>query len=190
MLAARAAARSSAPNSSSQTLGLSRCKRRKARGDARLCAPRPQPRGRRSFEARRLHRQQESRQGRGPQSHEAALPGARPRIDADVRPCRLGPCDHWAIWRHRAGVCIAAPRSCTRAGEDAIVIARLLILVAKGWQKGPSRILPPSCRYQPSCSAYAITAIQRYGAARGGWLALRRIMRCHPWGGQGHDPVP
>ena len=70
------------------------------------------------------------------------------------------------------------------------MIARLLILIAKGWQKGPSQILPPSCRYQPSCSAYAITAIQRYGAARGGWLALKRIFRCHPWGGQGYDPVP
>ena len=66
----------------------------------------------------------------------------------------------------------------------------LLILVARGWQLGPSQILPPSCRYQPSCSAYAITAIRRYGAARGGWMALKRICRCHPWGGQGYDPVP
>ena len=70
------------------------------------------------------------------------------------------------------------------------MIARMLILVAKGWQNGPSRILPPSCRYQTSCSPYAITALQRYGAARGGWLALKRLMRCHPWGGQGYDPVP
>jgi putative membrane protein insertion efficiency factor len=51
-------------------------------------------------------------------------------------------------------------------------------------------VLPPSCRYQPSCSAYAITAINRYGAGRGGWMALKRILRCHPWGGQGYDPVP
>jgi putative membrane protein insertion efficiency factor len=65
-----------------------------------------------------------------------------------------------------------------------------MILVARGWQLGPSQILPPSCRYQPSCSAYAITAIERYGAARGGWMALKRILRCHPWGGQGYDPVP
>ena len=65
-----------------------------------------------------------------------------------------------------------------------------MILIAKAWQKGPSQVLPPSCRYQPSCSAYAITAIERYGAARGGWMALKRICRCHPWGGQGHDPVP
>ena len=65
-----------------------------------------------------------------------------------------------------------------------------MILIAKGWQKGPSQILPPSCRYQPSCSAYAITAIERYGAARGAWMALKRILRCNPWGGQGYDPVP
>ena len=70
------------------------------------------------------------------------------------------------------------------------MIARLLIWVARGWQLGQSKVLPPSCRYQPSCSAYAITALERYGAARGGWLALKRICRCHPWGSQGHDPVP
>ena len=70
------------------------------------------------------------------------------------------------------------------------MIARMLILLTRGWQLGPSRFLPPSCRYQPSCSAYAITALQRYGAGKGGWLALKRIMRCHPWGGQGFDPVP
>jgi uncharacterized protein len=70
------------------------------------------------------------------------------------------------------------------------MIARLLIILARAWQLGPSSVLPPSCRYQPSCSAYAIEAIKRYGAARGGWLALRRILRCHPWGGSGLDPVP
>jgi uncharacterized protein len=70
------------------------------------------------------------------------------------------------------------------------MIARLLILVARAWQVGPSRVLPPSCRYQPSCSAYAITALQRYGALRGGFLAAKRLLRCHPWGGSGHDPVP
>ena len=70
------------------------------------------------------------------------------------------------------------------------MIARLMILVAKGWQKGPSMLLPPSCRFQPSCSAYAIGAIQRYGAWRGGILAARRLLRCHPWGGSGYDPVP
>jgi uncharacterized protein len=70
------------------------------------------------------------------------------------------------------------------------VIARLLIVLTRLWQMGPSRILPPSCRYAPSCSAYAIEALSRYGAARGTWLAVRRIGRCHPWGGHGYDPVP
>ncbi len=70
------------------------------------------------------------------------------------------------------------------------MIARLLILIARAWQLGPSRILPPSCRYTPSCSGYAIEALSRYGAARGGWLAARRLARCHPFGGHGYDPVP
>ncbi|HEX8625059.1 MAG TPA: membrane protein insertion efficiency factor YidD [Allosphingosinicella sp.] len=70
------------------------------------------------------------------------------------------------------------------------MIAKLFIWIARGWQLGPSRALPPSCRFQPSCSAYAITALQRYGALRGSWLAARRLLRCHPWGGSGPDPVP
>ena len=70
------------------------------------------------------------------------------------------------------------------------MIAKALVLIARGWQLGPSVILPPSCRYSPSCSAYAIEAISRYGALKGGWLAARRLLRCHPWGGSGCDPVP
>ena len=49
---------------------------------------------------------------------------------------------------------------------------------------------PASCRYSPSCSEYALTAIKRHGAFKGGWLAVKRILRCHPWGGHGYDPVP
>jgi putative membrane protein insertion efficiency factor len=49
---------------------------------------------------------------------------------------------------------------------------------------------PASCRYFPSCSEYALQAIKKYGPFKGGWLAFKRIMRCHPWGGQGFDPVP
>ena len=70
------------------------------------------------------------------------------------------------------------------------MIAKLMIMAARGWQLGPSLILPPSCRYTPSCSAYAIEAIGRYGAVRGGWMAAKRLCRCHPWGGSGFDPVP
>lgn len=51
-------------------------------------------------------------------------------------------------------------------------------------------LLPNACRFEPSCSAYSIEAIKKHGAVKGGWLALRRILRCHPWGGQGYDPVP
>ncbi|MDL2241721.1 membrane protein insertion efficiency factor YidD [Bacteroidales bacterium OttesenSCG-928-L03] len=49
---------------------------------------------------------------------------------------------------------------------------------------------PPSCRYSPTCSEYAIEAIRKYGPFKGGWLALKRIARCNPWGGHGFDPVP
>ncbi|BBD01672.1 MULTISPECIES: membrane protein insertion efficiency factor YidD [Sphingobium] len=70
------------------------------------------------------------------------------------------------------------------------MIARLLILIARFWQVGPSRILPPTCRYAPSCSEYTIQAIRKYGAIKGSWLGFKRLMRCHPWGGSGYDPVP
>ena len=53
---------------------------------------------------------------------------------------------------------------------------------------GPA--LPKSCRYEPSCSRYAYTAVERYGAVRGAWLAVKRLLRCQPWGGSGYDPVP
>jgi putative membrane protein insertion efficiency factor len=67
---------------------------------------------------------------------------------------------------------------------------RLLILFVRLWQLGPSVILPPSCRFSPSCSQYAIEALGKHGAIKGGWLTVKRLLRCHPWGGHGHDPVP
>jgi len=70
------------------------------------------------------------------------------------------------------------------------MIARLLIGAARLWQVTVSAILPPSCRFTPSCSQYAIEALQRHGTLRGTALAARRIARCHPWGGSGYDPVP
>ncbi len=68
--------------------------------------------------------------------------------------------------------------------------SRVLIGLARGWQLSFSVVLPPTCRFQPSCSTYAIEAVTRFGALRGGWLAARRIANCHPFGGSGFDPVP
>ena len=69
------------------------------------------------------------------------------------------------------------------------VVARPLMAVIRGYQVLRAG-RPSPCRFDPSCSAYAIDALQAHGAARGTFLALRRLGRCHPWGGQGYDPVP
>ena len=53
-----------------------------------------------------------------------------------------------------------------------------------------SPLTPPSCRYTPTCSAYAIEAVKKHGVLKGGWLAAKRILSCNPWGGSGYDPVP
>ena len=67
---------------------------------------------------------------------------------------------------------------------------RAALAAIRLYQALVSPALPTACRYQPTCSHYAHTAIERYGLARGGWLAIRRLARCHPWGGSGYDPVP
>ena len=66
----------------------------------------------------------------------------------------------------------------------------ILIIPIKSYQILISPLLGPSCRFTPTCSQYAIEAIQKYGPIKGSWLAFKRIIRCHPWGGCGHDPVP
>ncbi|MBK9556543.1 MAG: membrane protein insertion efficiency factor YidD [Bacteroidetes bacterium] len=66
----------------------------------------------------------------------------------------------------------------------------LLILPVKIYQLVLSPILPNSCRYKPTCSNYMVAAIQKHGPIKGLWLGIKRISRCHPWGGHGHDPVP
>ncbi len=68
--------------------------------------------------------------------------------------------------------------------------AKLLGGLVRGYQLFVSPLRPMSCRYLPTCSEYARQAIAGHGAAKGGWLSLRRLLRCHPWGGAGLDPVP
>ena len=70
------------------------------------------------------------------------------------------------------------------------LISYLMLLIIKAYKALISPILPPSCRYLPTCSDYSVQAIQKYGPFKGGWMALKRIARCNPWGGHGYDPVP
>lgn len=69
-------------------------------------------------------------------------------------------------------------------------IGWLLILPLRFYQKFISPLTPPSCRFTPTCSQYAIEAITKHGPIKGLWLAVRRVLRCHPGGGSGYDPVP
>jgi hypothetical protein len=80
---------------------------------------------------------------------------------------------------------LQAPHSVLRA-----LPARLLALFVRVWQVGLSPLFGPSCRFHPSCSAYAVEALERHGARRGAWLAARRVARCHPFHEGGLDPVP
>jgi putative membrane protein insertion efficiency factor len=70
------------------------------------------------------------------------------------------------------------------------VLAWPLLALVWIYRNAVSPLLGANCRFQPTCAAYAEEALRRYGAFRGGWLALKRISRCHPWGGSGYDPVP
>ncbi len=66
----------------------------------------------------------------------------------------------------------------------------LFIGLIRLYQGAISPYLPPSCRYSPTCSQYGVEAINKHGPLRGGWLTLKRMATCHPWGGSGYDPVP
>ncbi len=71
-----------------------------------------------------------------------------------------------------------------------IILAYPFIIIFRLYQILISPILPPSCRYQPTCSHYTIEALKTHGLIKGGWLSIKRIASCHPWGGSGYDPVP
>lgn len=70
------------------------------------------------------------------------------------------------------------------------VLAKPIILIIRVYQKWISPLFPAKCRYQPTCSQYCVEALQKHGFWRGGFLGLKRIFSCHPWGGSGYDPVP
>lgn len=70
------------------------------------------------------------------------------------------------------------------------VVVWLLLLPIYFYQKAISPMLPAACRFTPTCSQYAVEALKKYGPIKGLWLAIKRILRCHPWGGSGYDPVP
>ncbi len=69
-------------------------------------------------------------------------------------------------------------------------ISSILLIFIQFYQHSISPFLPPACRFVPTCSQYALEAIQKYGPFKGSWLTLKRLLRCHPWGGSGYDPVP
>ena len=69
-------------------------------------------------------------------------------------------------------------------------IVAVLVLPIQFYRYCISPLFPPVCRFTPTCSQYAIEALRKYGPVKGGWLAIKRICRCHPWGGSGYDPVP
>ncbi|MBI4521038.1 MAG: membrane protein insertion efficiency factor YidD [Gemmatimonadetes bacterium] len=70
------------------------------------------------------------------------------------------------------------------------MLRKTIITLIRGYQVAISPWTPPVCRYVPSCSAYALEAVARHGAGKGIWLGVRRLLRCHPFGGRGYDPVP
>ena len=70
------------------------------------------------------------------------------------------------------------------------IFSYILIILIRFYQRFISPLTPPACRFVPSCSQYTVEAIQKHGPMKGLWLAIKRICRCHPWGGCGHDPVP
>lgn len=70
------------------------------------------------------------------------------------------------------------------------LLSHLMMGLIKFYKYSISPLLMPACRYSPTCSEYGMEAIKKYGARKGGWLTLKRFLRCNPWGGHGYDPVP
>ena len=132
------------------------------------------------------------------QPHQAARAGGFPEPPAST-PGRLGHRGQSAQDRGHDGVscvrtAIAAPVSRASAGRilrgGSAALRLLALVLIRFYQSCLSPISPSSCRFYPSCSAYAYEAIEKWGAWQGIKLTVRRLGRCRPWGGQGYDPVP
>ena len=93
-----------------------------------------------------------------------------------------------AKWDGRIDPAARANASVPQTGPT--VITRALMAAVTGYRRFVSPLLPPRCRFEPSCSAYALEALRVHGAARGLWLAVARVARCHPFNPGGYDPVP
>mgnify|MGYP000932893881 FL=1 len=84
----------------------------------------------------------------------------------------------------------SVPVNKTKFVKVMIILAYPIVLLIRFYQMFISPVLPPSCRYTPTCSTYTLEALKKYGLLKGGYLGLKRILSCHPWGGSGYDPVP
>ncbi len=144
------------------------------------------------------HHPEGSGKGRGPKSYPAAASrsgSAQPEAD----PPGLGHCAESSPARRGHDVRDPCPGNsssdASRRGRPRLRAASKIAIypilgLIRVYQFCISPWLFPSCRYVPSCSAYAYEAVEKWGIARGGWYALRRLLRCHPFGGHGYDPVP
>ena len=159
-------------------------------------------------DTRWLYGQPEGRVGGGPQSCAASLAGCGRAGIGWSRSAWMRLCGNWA--RGDAGPAVSGPdrglncrsaaagrvrKGCrdasgTTRGCPMSPAALLLRLPVFAYRTLISPLTPMACRFQPTCSEYALEAMARHGALRGGWLSARRIARCHPWGGSGFDPVP
>ncbi|RPJ60106.1 MAG: membrane protein insertion efficiency factor YidD [Acidobacteria bacterium] len=91
--------------------------------------------------------------------------------------------------RDRRPVGSPSPASQTRP-QPGDAVKSVIVVLIRVYQKVISPLLPPACRFHPSCSEYMLQAIQKFGAGKGTWLGVKRLSRCHPWHPGGYDPVP
>jgi hypothetical protein len=103
----------------------------------------------------------------------------------------IGPSgENYEVPLHNQTACCDHDHLPRRARLATLPLTLFFKIVVWTWRLFGAPIAGPICRYQPSCSTYALEAIDRFGPVRGGWLVIKRLARCHPWGGSGYDPVP